>query len=91
MNFNLEISSDLDYEGMVVNIVDISKQVKKENGINKVIYKQRVIAILNQEKGINNIEIKIFVPTNGEFLDFSYKDFMEVLEKAKKMLIQINK
>jgi len=76
---------------MVVNIVDISKQVKKENGINRVTYKQRIVAILNQDKGVDNIEIKIFSPINDKCWNFSYKDFMEFLEKAKKLLIQINK
>jgi hypothetical protein len=58
-NFLLEISSDLDYEGMVINIS----------------YKNDIIAILNQDKGVDNIEIKIFSSINDECWNFIYKDF----------------
>ncbi|MFA6119336.1 MAG: hypothetical protein WC688_05415 [Parachlamydiales bacterium] len=74
-NFNLEICSDLNYEGLVV---DIS-------------YKNDLIATLNQDKDIDNIEIKLYSIKVGTSLKLSYKDFVDVLEKAKKLLIEINK
>lgn len=73
-NFKLEICSDLEYEGMIVDIL----------------YKNDLIATLNQDMGMENIVIKLFQIQN-EFLNFSYKDFLEILEKAKKLLIEINK
>ena len=73
--FKFRICSDLDYEGMVVDIV----------------YKNSTFAILNQDKGIENTEIKLFPPITDECWNFSYNEFIETLEKAKKLLIQINK
>lgn len=70
-NFNLEICSDLDYEGMVV---DIS-------------YKNDLVATLYSENGI---EIKLY-PIQEEYLKFSYEEFLDILEKAKKLLIELNK
>ena len=65
----------LDYEGMVVDIV----------------YNSATLATLNQDKGIENIEIKLYPPQIKEYWDFSYKNFIDVLEESKKTLIQINK
>ncbi len=92
-NFNLEISSDLDYEDMVVNIVHNIKEINfsnKNNGENKILYKQKTIAVLNQDKGIENIEIRIYSPTNEKFWCFSLDEFLQTLQKAKELLIKCN-
>lgn len=73
--FSLEICSDLDYEGMTV---DIS-------------YLNDLIASLNQDKGSENIEIKLYSPKDKEHWNFSYEEFMLILKKAKELLIQINR
>jgi hypothetical protein len=83
---SLEISSDLDYEGMVVNIVYNYEKID----FNNIQYKQDIIAILNQDKGVENIEIKLY-SFQSDFLEFSFKEFMNILEEAKKLLIQVNK
>ncbi len=74
-DFKIRICSDLDYEGMVVDIV----------------YKNNTIATLNQDKGIESIEIKLYSTQKESSLEFSYKDFVDTLEKAKKILIELNK
>lgn len=73
--FKIRICSDLDYEGMVVDVV----------------YKDVTFASLNQDKGVKNIEITIYPSQIVEYWKFSYKEFMDILEEAKKTLIQINK
>ena len=89
-NFNLEISSDLDYEGMVVNIVYNTKNTIFFKESNKVVYKQKTIAVLNQDRGIENIEIKIYPPKNEDYWGFSLADFLKILQKAKETLIKSN-
>ena len=86
---NLEISSNLDYEGMVINIVYNQEKVNFSD--KKKYYIQKEIATLNQDKGIENIEIKLYPSQSNEDFEFSYKEFMEVLVKAKILLLQINK
>ena len=89
-HFNIEMSSNLDYEGMVVNIVYNIRENDKKCSENKVIYKQKTIAVLNQEKGIKNIEIKIYPPKDENYWDFSLDEFLEILQKAKEILIKSN-
>ena len=91
--FNLEVSSDLDYEGMVVNIVYIpqNNNFLESNDENiKISHKQEVLAVLNQDKGVENIEIKLYPPIGKEYWDFSYEEFIQIFKKAKKLLIQSN-
>jgi len=73
--FKIRLCSDLDYEGMVVDIV----------------YKNSTLATLNQDKGIENIEIKLYPPQLDKYWEISYKTFIEILEEAKKTLLEINK
>jgi len=74
--FTIELCSDLDFEGMVV---DIS-------------FSNQIIAMLNYEKGINNIEIEIFSSTDSSVKRvFLLKDFVNALESAKKLAIKCAK
>lgn len=73
-HFKIRICSDLDYEGMVVDIV----------------YRNITIATLNQDKGVENIEIKLYLSQTKKQLEISYKEFMKILEEAKKILLQVN-
>lgn len=69
--FTIELSSNLDYEGMVVYISA---------------HKQE-IAILNYDKGIENIEIKLLpIYTESQTLSVSLDELLEALEKAKTVL-----
>jgi hypothetical protein len=74
--FIIELSSDLDYEGMVV-IVSFGNQT---------------IANINYEKGIDNIEVELFLYNETiEKLKFPLNDFLLVMEKAKKLAIKCAK
>jgi len=68
----VRLCNDLDYEGIVVDIV----------------YKKATLATLNQDKGIENIEIKLYPPQLNKHWEISYKNFIEILEEAKKNTIR---
>jgi len=70
--FKIRICSDLDYEEMVA---DIS-------------YENYMVAVVTQEKGIDNMEIKIFPPGNGlTSWDFPLDDLIKALQSAKNVLL----
>ena len=69
--FSLEVCSDLDYKGMVI---DIS-------------YNMQTIASINYDKGVDHLEIQM-MPFGDQKATFPLKEFLEVLEKAKKLAIQ---
>jgi hypothetical protein len=72
--FSIEVSSDLDYEDIVANIL----------------YREETFAILSQDKGLDNLEIKI-LPYNNEDLFFPLNEFFNIIESAKKILIRMQK
>lgn len=74
--FLIETCSDLNYEGMVVDIT----------------FDNQRIAMINYDKGIDNLEIEI-LPFGEEQSKcvFPLKDFLEILEKAKEIAIQCAK
>ena len=70
-DFTIELSSNLDYDGMVVYIS---------------VYEQE-IAILNYDKGIEHIEIKLLpIYTNTKTLSVPLDKLLIALEKAKTIL-----
>lgn len=74
--FTFEISSDLDYEGMVIEIS----------------FDNVTIARLNYDKGINEIEIEFVLYTEiyNKFI-FPLNDFLLAIEKAKNLAIKCAK
>ena len=70
--FSVELCGDLDFEGMVV---DIS-------------YEKQPIVSINYDKGVNNIEIRMF---SMKAVTFSLNDFISVLENANKLAIKCAK
>ena len=74
--FLIETCSDINYDGMVVDVsVD-----------------NRRIAMINYDKGIDQLEIEILLSTDQlSKCVFPLKDFLEILEKAKDIAIQCAK
>jgi hypothetical protein len=68
----IELSSDLDFEGMVVDITI-------ENSI---------LLRLNYDKGINNIEMDLIPSESCKNVSVALNDFLSALEKGKKLLTQ---
>jgi len=73
--FKVEICSDLDYEEMVSYIS----------------FENHQIAIITQEKGIDNMEIEIFSPEEMHSWKLPMDDFVETILFAKKTLIEMQK
>lgn len=73
--FVVEISSDLDYEDMVAN----------------VLYEEETVAIISQEKGLDNLEIEILPSIEGKHWKFFLENFLKALQLSKKRLIEMQK
>lgn len=74
--FAIEISSDLDYEEMIAHIC----------------YENHTVAIVTQEKGLENMEIEILTPKGEiETWVFPLNDFLNALQFAKKKLTEMQK
>lgn len=74
--FSIDLISDLDFEGMVVEIS----------------FDNQLIAKLNYDKGIDNLEIELILHDEQiNKLISPLNDFIISLEKAKKILIQCAK
>ena len=85
----MELSEDL--LSMVINkgfCTKICGDVDLEGMVILVCYDDQIISEINYEKGIDNMEIEI-IPSQ-EFI-FPLQDFLNVLEKAKKLVIQCAK
>jgi len=69
--FIVELVSDVDYEGMVV----------------EVSFENFILARLNYDKGVDNIEMEI--PSNSSHsIIFPLDGYLECIEKAKEILIR---
>ncbi len=73
--FRIRLCGDLNYEEMVADLV----------------YKNNTIATISQEMGIENMRIEIFPPVNAKSWEFPLRDFIEIIERAKKNLIEMQK
>lgn len=74
--FRIRICSDLDYEEMVADIC----------------YEEHTIAMIKQERGIDKMEIEIFLPEDErKSWEFVLDDFMAAIESAKQALINMQK
>ena len=74
--FLVELCSDLDYEEMVA---DVS-------------YGNQILAIIDQEKGIDQMEIEIFMPdSNAKSWKLPLDEFIKTLHFAKKTLEEMQK
>lgn len=71
--FCTKLCSDLDFEGMVVDVC----------------FDDQRIAMVNYDKGIENIEIEILsAKENAPNLIFPLEDFLNILEEAKIITIR---
>ena len=74
--FLIEICSDLNFDGMVVDIT----------------FENQRIAMINYDKGIDCLEIEILPSENeASKYVFPLDDFLEILEKAKEIAIRCAK
>ncbi len=71
-NFRIELVSDLDCEGMVV---DVS-------------FKDKMVFRLNYDEGIDRIEMTMIGFMQQSEILFPLQDFLEAIERAKKILIK---
>ncbi len=73
--FKIIMSSDIDYDELCAEIY----------------YENQFVAIINQEKGLENLEIEIYPPQETKFWHFKYSEFEEILKQARKTLCKMRK
>lgn len=71
--FVIEISSDLDYEEIVANIL----------------FEEETVATISQENGLENLEIEIFSSFDRKSWIFSLEEFINALNSAKGCLLKM--
>jgi phage pi2 protein 07 len=75
INFEFTVGSDIDYEDLIADIG----------------FDNKLVALLTQEKGFDNIRILIYPPTEGDHWDFRLNEFEEIIHKAKNRLWELRK
>ena len=74
--FRLQLFGDLNLKGMAIEIT----------------FHDSIIASINYEKGVNNIEIELFHFTIDDTrLIFPFDDFLHILKKAEQLAIKCAK
>lgn len=73
--FEYSVGSDEEFEDLVADI-----------GFN-----DNLVAILTQEKGFQNLRIRIYPPKNEMFWDFRFDEFENIVQQAKKRLEELQK
>ena len=69
-NLQVEISSDLDFENLIAN----------------VLAEGEMVARISQEPGFDRLQIDIFPPLEAEKWEFSFEDFDKAIHLAKRRL-----
>ena len=69
-DFKITICSDQDYEDLIA----------------EVYYKGEFVALISQERGFANLEIRIHPSTKGSCWNFQLEDFEKAIAHAKKRL-----
>ena len=73
--FRTDIVGDLDYEELIADIY----------------FQDKILAVLTQENGFQNLRIKIYPPQNQESWDFSFDEFEAIIHSAKQRLWELRK
>ena len=75
-SFSIRMCSDLDYEEMVADIC----------------WGNDTVALISQENGTENMEIEIYQPLeNMSSWKFPLDEFVNIVQAAKKRLIEMNR
>lgn len=70
--------------------VDILGYLEYEDLVAEIYYEDQFVAMINQEKGFETLEIEIF-PNNNEKWLFNFSEFEQVLQHAKRRLWELRK
>ncbi len=73
--FELSVGGDIDFKDLVADIG----------------FENNLVALLTQEEGFENLRIRIYPPKDGEFWDFRFDQFQEIINRAKQRLGEFRK
>ena len=74
-NFEFSIGSDVDFEDLVADIG----------------FENNLVAMLTQDEGFENLQIRIYPPKNGECWIFRLDEFEAIVQQAKQRLYELRK
>jgi len=75
INFEYNVASDIDFEDLIADIG----------------FETKLVALLTQEEGFNNMRIRIYPPKDKEFWDFKLDEFEDIIYRAKNRLWELRK
>ena len=75
INFKFSVGSDVDYENLVADIG----------------FDNKLVALLTQEEGFENLRIQICFSSESKYWDFRLDEFEEIVQQAKKRLWELRK
>jgi hypothetical protein len=75
VNLEYSVGSDDDFEDLVADIG----------------FGDQLVALLTQEKGVENMRIRIYKSKEMEFWDFRLDDFEKIIHRAKTRLLELKK
>ena len=75
INFEYSVSSDVDFEDLIADIG----------------FDGKLVAILSQEEGFDNMRIQIYSPENAECWNFRLDELENIIKKAKTRLWELRK
>lgn len=73
--FRIDIFGDLDYEDLVADVY----------------FEDKILVVLTQEEGFQNLRIRIYPPKDVEFWDFRFDEFEDIINRAKNRLWDLRK
>jgi len=73
--FEFTVASDTEFDELIADIG----------------FGTNLVALLTQEKGFENLRIRIYPPKEGEYWNFRLDEFENVLQKAKQRLWELRK
>ena len=74
--FQFRVMSDSNYEKLIVEFF-CGDDLRND-----------FIGLINQEKGIDSLELEIYPKTNGQPWKFNLEEFVDVLHQAKRHLLK---
>lgn len=75
IEFEFSVGSDLDFEDLIADIG----------------FDNKLVAILTQEEGFENLRIRLYPNPDNQYWDFKLKEFEEIIKKAKDRLWELRK
>ena len=75
INLEYSVASDVDFEDLIADIG----------------FDDKLVALLTQEDGFENLRIRLYPPKDREYWEFRFDEFQNVILKAKNRLWELRR